>query len=120
MAYWLFPLVIELCRLGGPNFRLSLKTRLPRIAWRPPAGTFLRILRQRLTPSLMIVMALIVAFVGVSGTYISQASSPRTSIQINGVMDPDNIGAASMIMETVRNQMSYPVSTIFIVLSSLL
>ena len=115
MAYWLFPLVIELCRLGGPNFRLSLKTRLPRIAWRPPAGTFLRILRQRLTPSLMIVMALTVAFVGVSGAYISQASSPRTSIQINGVMDPDNIGAATMIRVTVTNLMSTPVSPIFFV-----
>src|SRR5436190_42396 len=60
MAYWLFPLVLELCRLGGPNLRLAFTTRLPSIAWRPPTGTFLRILRQRLTPSVMVVMTLTV------------------------------------------------------------
>jgi len=115
MAFWLFPLVFELCRLGGPNLRLAFPTRLPSIAWRPPAGTLLRIVRQKLTPSLMVVMALTVAFVGVSGAYISQASNPRSSIQINGVMDPDSIGAATMINVTVTNLLSIPVSPIFFV-----
>jgi len=89
--------------------------RLPSIAWRAPNGTFLRILRQRLTPSVMVVMALTVAFVGVSGAYISQASNPKASIQINGVMDPDSIGAATMIDLTVTNLLSTPVSPIFFV-----
>jgi len=115
MAYWLFPLVLELCRLGGPNFRLGFTTRLPSIAWRPPTGTLLRILRQRLTPSLMIVMTLTVIFAGVSGAYITQVSSPRTSIQINGIMDPDSIGAATIINVTVTNMLSTPVSPIFFV-----
>ena len=115
MVYWLFPLVIELCRLGGPNFRLAFGTRLSRIDWRPPAGTFLRILRQRLTPSVMMLMALTVVFVGVSGAYVSQASSPRTSIQINAVMDPDRIGAATMIRVTVTNLTPTPVSPVFFV-----
>ena len=115
MAYWLFPLTLELCRLGGPNFRLAFTARLPRVAWRPPAGTFLRILRQRLTPSVMVVMILTVIFAGVSGAYISQASSPRTSIQINGVMDPDSIGATTMINVTVANLLVKPISPIFFV-----
>jgi len=115
MAYWLFPLVFELYRLGGPNLRIALTTRLPRIAWRPPTGTFLRILRQRLTPSVMVVMTLTVIFAGVSGAYMTQASSPRTSIQINGVTDPDSIGAATVINVTVTNLLATPVSPIFFV-----
>jgi len=115
MAYWLFPLVLELCRLGGPNLRLAFTTRLPSIAWRPPRGTFLRILRQRLTPSVMVVMTLTVIFAGVSGAYITQASSPRTEIQINGVMDPDSIGSATMINVTVTNLLATPVLPIFFV-----
>jgi len=115
MAYWLFPLVLELCRLGGPNLRLAFTTRLPSIAWRPSTGTFLRILRQRLTPSVMVVMTLSVIFAGVSGAYITQASSPRTEIQINGVMDPDSIGSATMINVTVTNLLATPVLPIFFV-----
>jgi len=115
MAFWLFPLVFELCRLGGPNLRLAFAMRLPSIAWRAPTGTFLRILRQRLTPSVMVVMALTVAFVGVSGAYISQASNPKTSIHINAVKDPDSIGAATMIDVTVTNLLSTPVSPIFFI-----
>jgi hypothetical protein len=115
MAYWLFPLVLELCRLGGPNLRLAFTARIPRVAWHPPAGTFLRIMRKRLTPSVMVVMALTVIFAGVSGAYISQASSPRASIQINGVMDPDSIGAATLINVTITNLLPTPVSPIFFV-----
>jgi hypothetical protein len=115
MAFWLFPLVFELCRLGGPHIRLVFATSFPSIAWRPHAGTFLRIFRQKLTPSLMVMMALTVAFVGVSGAYISQASNPRSSIQINGVMDPDSIGAATIINVTVTNLLETPVSPIFFV-----
>jgi hypothetical protein len=120
MAYWLFPLVIELCRLGGPNLRLAFATRLPSIAWRPSTGTFLRILRQRLTPSVMVVMTLTVIFAGVSGAYITQASNPRTAIQINGVMDPDSIGSATMINVTVTNLLATPVFPIFFVKYSFL
>ncbi len=115
MAYWLFPLVIELCRFGGPNLRLAFTTRLPSIAWRPPTGTFVRILRQRLTPSVMVVMTLTVIFAGVSGAYITQASNPRTAIQINGVMDPDSIGSATMINVTLTNLLATPVLPIFFV-----
>jgi hypothetical protein len=115
MAFWLFPLVFELCRLGAPHLRLAFAARLPSIAWRPPAGTFFRIFRRRLTPSVMVILVLTVAFVGVSGAYISQASTPKSSIQINGVMDPDSIGAATMINVTVTNLMSTPVSPIFFV-----
>lgn len=115
MAYWLFPLVIELMRLGGPNLRFGLGMRLPSIAWRPPTGTFLRILRVRVTPSLMVVMALAVVFVGVSGAYVSQAAIPRTSIQINGLMDPDSIGAATVINVTVTNLLLTPVLPVFFV-----
>jgi len=115
MAYWLFPLVLELCRLGGPHLRLAFTPRLPQIAWRPSTGTFLRIFRQKLTPSVMVVMALTVIFAGVSGAYISQASNPRTAIQINGVMDPDGIGAATLINVTVTNNLATPVSPIFFV-----
>src|SRR2546422_8309050 len=115
MAFWLFPLVFELCRLGGPNLRIAFAMRLPSIAWRAPTGTFLRILRQRLTPSVMVVMALTVAFVGVSGAYMSQASNPEATIQINGVMDSDSIGPATLINVTVANLSSTPVSPIFFI-----
>jgi uncharacterized membrane protein len=115
MGYWLFPLVLELCRLGGPKLKLAFTPRLPQIAWRPPSGTFLRIFRRRFTPSVMVVMALTGIFAGVSGAYISQASNPRAAIQINGVMDPDGIGAATMIQVTVTNNLATPVSPIFFV-----
>ncbi|HVH15163.1 MAG TPA: hypothetical protein VNA15_05525 [Candidatus Angelobacter sp.] len=115
MAYWLFPLVLELCRLGGPKLRLPFTLKPPSVSWRPPAGTLLRIFRRRLTPSLMVMMALAVAFVGVSGAYMSQVSSPRTSIQINAVMDPDSTGAATQINVTVTNLLSTPVSPAFFV-----
>ncbi|OLB68278.1 hypothetical protein AUI06_11435 [archaeon 13_2_20CM_2_52_21] len=115
MAFWLFPLVFELCRLGGPNLRIAFTMRLPSIAWHAPTGTFLRILRQRLTPTLMVVIALTMALVGVSGAYMSQASNPEATIQINGVMDPDSIGAATLINVTVTNLSSVPISPIFFV-----
>jgi len=115
MAFWLLPLTFELCRLGGPHLRLAFTARLPSIAWRPPTGTFLKIFRQRLTPSLMVMMALSVAFVGVSGAYISQASIPRSSILINGVTDPDGIGAATLINLTFTNLLSTPVYPTFFV-----
>src|SRR6266496_2788656 len=115
MAYWGFPLVIELTRLGGPNLRALFSMRLPNIAWRPPTETLLRITRRRLTPSLMVLVALTFAFVGASGAYISQAATQQASIQINGVMDPDNIGAATMINVTLKNLFSTPVSPTFFV-----
>ena len=55
------------------------------------------------------------AFVGVSGAYISQVSSPKTSIQINGVMDPDSLGAATRINVTLTNLLATPVSPTFFV-----
>ena len=115
MAYWLFPLVFELGRLGGPRLRLHLTMRLPSIAWRPPSGTLLRIFHQKLTPSIVLVMVVTLAFVGVSGAYISQVSSPKTSIQINGVMDPDSLGAATRINVTLTNLLATPVSPTFFV-----
>src|SRR5213594_3015311 len=115
MAYWGFPLVIELTRLGGPNLRALFSMRLPNIAWRPPTETLLRITMRRLTPSLMVLVALTFAFVGASGAYISQAATQQASIQINGVMDPDNIGAATMINVTLKNLFSTPVSPTFFV-----
>ncbi len=115
MAYWLFPLVFELGRLGGPRLRLHLTMRLPSIAWRPPGGTLLRIFRQKLTPSIVLVMVVTLAFVGVSGAYISQVSNSKASIQINGVMDPDSLGAATRINVTLTNLLATPVSPTFFV-----
>jgi hypothetical protein len=115
MAFWLFPLVFELGRLGGPRFKLALATRFPSIAWRPSGGTLFRIFHQRLTPSIVLVMVVTLAFVGVSGAYISQTSTPRTSIQVTGIMDPDSIGAATLINVTLRNLLTTPVSPTFFV-----
>ena len=115
MAYWLFPLVFELGRLGGPRLRLPLTMKLPSVSWRPTSGTLLRIFRQKLTPSIVLVMVVTLAFVGVSGAYISQVSSSRASIQINGVMDPDSIGAATLMNVTFKNLLTTPVSPTFFV-----
>jgi hypothetical protein len=115
MAYWLFPLVLELCRLGGPNLRLPFSIGLPHVAWRPPTGTFVRVLRRRLTPSVIVVLAITVIFAGVSGAYISQVATTRASFQLNGVMDPDSIGSATLINLTITNLLTTPVSPIFFV-----
>jgi hypothetical protein len=115
MAYWLFPLVFELGRLGGPRLRLPLTMKLPGIAWRPSGGTLLRVFRQKLTPSIVLVLVVTLAFVGVSGAYISQVSSPKALIQINGVMDPDSIGAATVMNVTFKNLLTTPVSPTFFV-----
>ena len=115
MAYWLFPLVFELGHLGGPRLRPHLTMKLPSIAWRPSGGTLLRIFRQKLTPTIVLVMVVTLVFVGVSGAYISQVSSAKASIQINGVMDPDSIGAATRINVTLTNLMATPISPTFFV-----
>jgi len=115
MAYWLFPLIFELGRLGGPRLRLHFTMNMPSVAWRPSGGTLLRIFRQKLTPSIVLVMVLALAFVGVSGAYISQVSGAKASIQINGVMDPDSIGAATRINVTLTNLMATPISPTFFV-----
>jgi hypothetical protein len=115
MAYWLFPLVFELCRLGGPNIRALFTAKLPTIPWSPSTSTIVKLVHRRLTPSVMVVLSLTVAFVGVSGAYISQASTAKTTIQINGVMDPDSIGAATLINVTIMNLLSTPVSPTFFV-----
>jgi len=60
-------------------------------------------------------MVVTLAFVGVSGAYISQVSSPKASIQINGVMDPDSLGAATRINVTLTNLLATPVSPTFFV-----
>jgi hypothetical protein len=115
MAYWVFPLVFELCRLGGPNIRALFTVKLPTISWNPPTNTIFKLVRRRLTPSLMVIMSLTIAFVGVSGAYISEASTAKTTIQINGVMDPDSIGAATLVGVTMRNLLSTPISPNFFV-----
>ena len=115
MAYWLFPLVLELTRLGGPNLRSMFRMSLPSIAWRPPTGILVKIARRRLTPSLMLLLALTFIFAGVSGAYISQIATPRTMIKINSVMDPDNIGAATVINVTLANLLTTPVLPNFFV-----
>lgn len=115
MAYWLFPLVFELGRLGGPRFRFPLTMRLPSIAWRPPSGTLLRIFRQKLTPSIVLVLVLTLAFVGVSGAYISQVSNIKATVQINSVMDPDSIGSVTRINLTLTNFLATPISPTFFV-----
>lgn len=115
MAYWIFPLVLELCTLGGPNFRVISMIRFPSIAWRPPTGTFLKVFRQKLTPTVVVIMVLTLAFVGVSGAYISQAANPKVSIQVNGVMDPDRIGSVTLMNVTVTNLLTTPISPNFFV-----
>lgn len=115
MAYWLFPLVFELGRLGGPRLNIHLTMKLPTVSWHPPTGPLLRIFRQKLTPSIVLLLVLTLAFVGVSGAYISQVSSPKTSIQINSVSDPDSIGAATLINVTLTNFLTTPVSPTFFV-----
>ena len=115
MAYWLFPLVLELCTLGGPNLKVISIMRFPSIAWRPPTGTFLKVFRRRLTPTVMVFMVLTLSFVGVSGAYISQAVNPKASIQINNVMDPDSIGAVTMINVTLKNLLPTPILPNFFV-----
>jgi len=115
MAYWIFPLVLELCKLGGPNFKIISMLRFPSFTWRPPSRTFLKVFRRRLTPTVMLIMVLALAFVGVSGAYISQATSPKILIQINGVNDPDSIGAVTMINVTLKNLLLTPISPNFFV-----
>jgi hypothetical protein len=89
--------------------------RFPSIAWRPPTGTFLKVFRQRLTPSVIVILVLTLAFAGASGAYISQAANPKTSIQINGVMDPDSIGSVTVMNLTLKNLLSTPILPNFFV-----
>jgi uncharacterized membrane protein len=115
MAYWVFPLVLDFCRLGGPNLRLLLSIRMPRISWRPTTSSFVATFRRRLTPSLVILIVLTTAFAGVSGAYLSQAASPRAQIQINSAADPDSIGAATLMNVTLKNLETTPVLPNFFV-----
>jgi hypothetical protein len=115
MAYWAFPLVFEICRLGGPNIKLFFANMSSSISWRPPAKSFYRPFRQRLTPSLVLLIVMTTAFAGVSGAYISQAASPKAQIQINSATDPDSIGAATLINVTLGNLLTTAVYPNFFV-----
>ena len=115
MAYWLFPLVLDLCRLGRPSLKLALAARIRSIDWHLPTGTFLRVFPRRRALAVLIVIVLTVAFVATSEAYVSQASSSNAEIQINNVMDPDSIGAATMINITLKNTLQTPVSPTFFV-----
>lgn len=107
MGYWGFPLVLDLCRLGGPNIKAFFALfNFNRISWRPSANSFYKPFRQRLTPSLVLLMVLTTAFAGVSGAYISQVAVPKTQILINSSADPDSIGSATQINVTLSNMMN--------------
>lgn len=114
MAYWAFPLVLDFFQLGVPNLKRLLSFRLPSISWHS-AGPFFRPFRQRLTPSIVVMLVLTTAFAGASGAYISQAAFPRVQIQINSSADPDSIGAATQISVTLTNLLARPVSPNFFV-----
>ena len=60
-------------------------------------------------------MALTLAFMGVSGAYISQVAKAKAAIQVNSVADPDSIGAATTINVTLTNLLTTPVSPTFFV-----
>jgi len=115
MAYWTFPLVLDICRLGGPNIKLFFANMMRTLSWRPSPMSFYKPFRQRLTPSLVMLMILTTALAGVSGAYISQASSPRTQIQVNAATDPDSIGSVTQINVTLGNVLTTPVYPNFFV-----
>jgi hypothetical protein len=115
MAFWTFPLVLDLCRLGGPNIRLFFANMIGSITWRPSAKSFYKPFRQRLTPSLVMLLVMTTAFAGVSGAYISQVAAPRAQIQVNATADPDNIGSATQINVTLGNLLASPVYPNFFV-----
>lgn len=115
MIYWAFPVVLDICRLGGPNIRAFFAFNVGRITWRPNVQSFYKPLRQRLTPSLVLLMVLTTAFAGVSGAYISQVATPKTQILINSSADPDSIGSATQINVTVSNMMNAAVYPNFFV-----
>jgi len=103
MLYWMFPLALDICLLGGPNIRLFLATGLARLSWRPSTLTMLRPLGKRLTPSLVMLLVLTTSIAGVSGAYVSQVATPKLQIQVNSTADPDSIGAATLINVTLTN-----------------
>jgi hypothetical protein len=115
MAYWTFPLVLDICRLGGPNIKLFFANMMSTLSWRPSPKSFYRPFRQRLTPSLVLLMILTTALAGVSGAYISQAASPKTQIQLNAATDPDSIGSVTQINVTLGNVLTTPVYPNFFV-----
>ncbi len=115
MAYWTFPLVLDICRLGGPNIKLVFANIVKTLSWRPSPMSFYRPFRQRLTPSLVLLMILTTALAGVSGAYISQATNPRTQIQVNAATDPDSIGSVTQINVTLGNVLTTPVYPNFFV-----
>ena len=115
MAFWVFPLVLDFCRLGGPNLKLLASIRMPTISWRPAAKPLLRPFRQRLTPSLVVLLVLTTAFAAASGAYLSQAATPKVQILVNSIADPDSIGSATQINVTLRNLLTTPVLPNFFV-----
>jgi hypothetical protein len=115
IAYWIFPLVLDVCRLGGPNIRLLFAHSIGSISWRPSLKSFYKPFRQRLTPSLVVLVVLTTAFAGVSGVYVSQVATPKAQIQINSAADPDSIGLATQINVSLGNMQRAPVYPNFFV-----
>jgi hypothetical protein len=115
MAYWTFPLVLDICLLGGPNIRQFIANIGRSISWRPSTQLFHKPLHLKWTPSLILLIILTTAFAGVSGAYISQVATPKAQIQINSATDPDSIGSATQINVTLENLLTSPVYPDFFV-----
>jgi hypothetical protein len=70
---------------------------------------------KRVIPFAIVALIVTTAIAGVSGTYMSRQPSTGIQVIVNGTYDPDNIGSATMLNVTVRNQNSQPVQPVFFV-----
>ncbi len=115
LFYWLFPLLVERM-LNGPfnlglNFMPKLAALVPRPSSRPSLGDFIR----NTWPSLLLVLAVTTAFAGVSGAYVSQVSASKVEVRINSIVDPDNLGATTMMKVSLTNNGPDPIFPKFFV-----
>ena len=115
IIYWFIPLLPELLRYKPGGFHWNPISKLGHIQWHPPLRVSAPNIRNRMASAVLIVLMVTAVLAGVSGAYISRASEPKAELQVDRILDPDSIGAATVLQTTLTNLSPKPISPRFFV-----
>ncbi|TMI17866.1 hypothetical protein E6H32_07765 [Candidatus Bathyarchaeota archaeon] len=112
--YWAFPLAYEFFN-SRPALSIWHFSPFHTLPWHPSVGPTLRSVRSRLRVPLLAGLLLTTVFVGAFGTYVSNSPPSRVDVQINSIVDPDGIGASTLLNVTLDNLTPRPIVPSFFV-----
>ncbi len=115
IVFWAFPYFFEWFKHGNPSLNLAQLRSLGNAFLRPSGRDLLGVVRRRVGPSILVVLALTTALVGTSGAYVAQVSKSRVDVRVDQMADPDSLGVATNLIVTITNSGSELVSPSFFV-----